>query len=191
MVDNIKLLPDAYYKGRDGNNYKLLHINELAIAEFAKHSQEVLNSLDIMQATGRTLDLFGSSVGVERGALDDNKFRLAILTQIGKNTSNGNYDSIVTLLAKIFDCSKSDININETDTSCEVEIINIPFATIQNAGYGVQDAIRMIEALLPVCVKVKNGFFSGTFEFGDGYDESTGFGNIEQTIGGFFGRLYY
>ena len=190
-MDNVKRLPDAYYKGKDGNNYKLLHLNELAADEFANEMENVNNSLDIMQATGRTLDLFGASVGIRRENRNDSKYRLAILTQIGRNISDGSYDKILTLLAHLFNCEESDIIIRETDISGEIEVVSIPFEVINNAGYSVKDAVNMMESLLAICVRVKKGFFEGTFEFGDGYDENTGFGNIEQTKGGFLGRLYY
>ena len=100
-MDNVKRLPDAYYKGKNGNNYKLLHLNELAADEFANEMENVNNSLDIMQATGRTLDLFGASVGIRRENRNDSKYRLAILTQIGRNISDGSYDKILTLLAHL------------------------------------------------------------------------------------------
>ena len=47
--------------------------------------------------------------------------------------------------------------------------------------------------LLPIGVGVSASNFNGTFEFADTateYDENAGFGNIEQTIGGYMGLLY-
>lgn len=46
----------------------------------------------------------------------------------------------------------------------------------------------MIESLLPICVTLEADNFEGTFEFADvdnEYDKAKGFGNIEQTIGGY------
>ena len=80
--DNVRKLPDAYYKGKDGNNYKLLQLNELSAQMLDKDMTDVLNSLDIEQATGATLDLYGQMLGQERGSLNDYQYRLVIKNKI-------------------------------------------------------------------------------------------------------------
>ena len=48
----------------------------------------------------------------------------------------------------------------------------------------------MVELLMPIGVTIENANFEGTFEFAETateYDENAGFGNIEQTIGGYMG----
>ncbi len=186
---NVKRLPDAYYKGKDGNNYKLLHLNELAINELNTDTTEILNSLDIMQATGKTLDLYGETVQQKRGALNDEQYRLMILTKIGRNICQGDYNSIMRLLIQMFDCEQGDIILKESN-DCTITIEKFPLEVLINAGFSSKQAIQMIEMLLPICVSVSDGNFEGTFEFADfddEYDEEKGFGNIEQTIGGYLG----
>lgn len=220
-MGNVKRLPDAYYKGADSNNYKLLHLNELAVNVFSKDLTDVLNCLDIMQATGKTLDLYGGSVDQKRGVLNDTQYRLMILTKIGKNICQGDYNSVVELLTQMFHCDKGDIILRDSSEPCRVVVEKLPLEVLINAGFSSEQAITMIELLLPVCVKLSDANFEGTFEFGNivrsstyenfstftyqkletktysqmeetysqEYDENKGFGNIEQTIGGYFGLI--
>lgn len=217
-MDNVKRLPDAYYKGADGNNYKLLHLNELAVNVFSKDLTDVLNCLDIMQATGKTLDLYGKMLDQKRGALDDTQYRLMILNRVAKNICQGDYNSVVELLTQMFRCNKGDIILRDSSEPCRVVVEKLPLEVLINAGFSSEQAITMIELLLPVCVKLSDINFEGTFELGcistvcdyetfcsfsyqelvakiyaqiegQEYDENKGFGNIEQTIGGYLGLL--
>lgn len=190
---NVKKLPDAYYKGTDGNNYKLLHLNELAVNEFEGNLADVLNCLDIMQATGKTLDLYGEIVNQKRGVLTDTQYRMMILNKVGKNICQGDYNSVIKLLAQSFNCSLSDIILEDSTTEpCSVEVTKFPLDILINAGFSSSQAIQLIEQLLPVCVKISDGNFEGTFEFAETdseYDEITGFADEAQTIGGYLGLL--
>lgn len=214
--DNVKKLPDAYYKGKDGNNYKLLHLNELSAQVLDKDMSDVLNSLDIEQATGATLDLYGQMLGQERGSLNDYQYRLVIKNRIGENMCQGDFKSVLRLLAQIFDCDVKDIAIQEVATN-KIDIKRLSLKALSKAGFTGEQAIEMVERILPVCVKVNSANIEGTFEFGDvgyqqyqqiealtyqnletktyqdlengSYDETKGFGNIEQAIGGYFGLL--
>lgn len=220
-MNNVKRLPDAYYKGTDGNNYKLLNLNELAADEFSKDLTDVLNCLDLMQATGKTLDIYGEMVEQKRGILNDTQYRLMILNKIGKNICQSDYNSVIELLTQMFNCQKCDIILKDSTEPCRVSIEKFPLEVLINAGFSSAQAITMIELLLPVCVKLSDGNFEGTFEFGgiaggytyetfsnftyqeletktytqmeeiysQEYDENKGFGNIEQTIGGYFGLV--
>lgn len=166
-MNNVKRLPDAYYKGKDGNNYKLLHLNELAADEFSKDLTDVLNCLDLMQATGKTLDLYGEMVEQKRGMLNDTQYRLMILTKIGKNICQGDYNSVIELLTQMFNCQKGDIILKDSTEPCRVVIDKFPLEVLINAGFSSSQAVTMIELLLPVCVKISDGNFEGTFEFGE------------------------
>ncbi len=190
---NVKKLPDAYYKGTDGNNYKLLHLNELAVSDCKQDLTDVLNCLDIMQATGKTLDLYGEIVNQKRGVLNDTQYRMMILNKVGKNLCQGDYNSVIKLLAQSFNCSPSDIILEDSTTEpCSVVVAKFPLDILINAGFSSTQAVELIKQLLPVCVTISDGNFEGTFEFSETeseYDEATGFANEAQTIGGYFGLL--
>lgn len=214
--DNVRKLPDAYYKGKDGNNYKLLQLNELSAQMLDKDMTDVLNSLDIEQATGATLDLYGQMLGQERGSLNDYQYRLVIKNKIAENMCQGDFNSVLELLSQIFECDVKDIAIQEVATN-KIDIKRMSLTALSKAGFTGEQAIEMVERILPVCVKVNSANIEGTFEFGDvgyqqyqqiealtyqnletktyqdlengSYDETKGFGNIEQAIGGYFGLL--
>lgn len=210
-MDNVKRLPDAYYKGEDGNNYKMLLLNELALSEYNTDMVAVAECLDMMKCTGKTLDLYGEMVGQSRGVLDDAQYKLLILNKIGRNLCCSNYDSVVALLAQMFNADRSDIIFTEAEDPCRITIVKFPLDLLANAGFSGEQAVLLIEMLLPVCIRLTNIEFTGTFEFSDGnltygdmadstygdmnnlicellpiFDRDTeaGFGNIEQTIGG-------
>lgn len=199
-MPNERKLPDAYYKKADGNNYKILHLNELATGDFSKDLSDVLNSLDLMQATGKTLDMYGAMVEQSRGALNDTQYRMMILNKIGKNICQGDYNSVLQLLSQSFNCTPSDIILEESKTDvCGVEIVKFPLDILIEAGFSSSQAVQLIERLLPAGVKISDGNFEGTFEFGEAnyfndmleldYDELAGFADEAQTIGGYLGLL--
>lgn len=191
-MNNVKKLPDAYLKTLDSNNHKLLNLNEQAIADIKADAQALLDVLDLWQATGYTLDLYGETVGQKRGGLTDDQYRYMILTRIAINTVQGNYESVTDIIPRLFNCKPTDIIIKDSERPCRVEIQKFPLDLLVNTGFTSLQAIELIEQLLPICVTVDDVNFNGTFEFGETaneYDELKGFGNEEQTIGGYFGLL--
>ena len=191
-MSNVNKLPDSYAKSTQSNNYKLLNINEQAIADVKVDAQAVLDMVDLQQATGRTLELYGEMLGQKRGALNDEQYRFMILTRIGINVVQGNYATIAECMKNIFGCEANDIILKDGERPCTVNIVTFPLEVLVNAGFSSLQAIALIESLLPIGVTVDNVNFEGSFEFADTedeYDELTGFADIEQTIGGYFGLL--
>ena len=192
-MNNAEKLPDSYAKHKESNNYKLLNLNEQAIATLKKDMDDVLKSVDIQQATGKTLDLYGDMVGQQRGSLTDVQYRFMILTKVGINITQGSYDTILGAACRIFDCEPSDIVLNDSENPCRVVIDKFPFDVLVNAGFSSEQAVEMLEMLLPIGVTIDSGNFAGTFEFAETYgeyDEYSGFGDVAQTVGGYFGVVY-
>ena len=191
-MSNVNKLPDSYVKGKESNNYKLLNINEQAIADIKKDVTAVFDMVDLQNATGHTLDLYGDMVGQKRGKLNDIQYRFMILTRIGINVVQGNYDTIINSIKSMFGCKASDIVLKDSEKPCMVEVVTFPLETLVNAGFSSTQAISMIESLLPIGVTVDDAHFDGTFEFAESeseYDGKAGFADLEQTIGGYFGLL--
>lgn len=191
-MSNVDKLPDSYAKGKESNNYKLLNLNEQAIADAKADAQAVFDMVDIQQATGHTLDMYGDMVGQKRGVLNDTQYRFMILTRIGINVVQGNYKTVIESVKNIFGCEASDIILRDSEEPCRITIETFPLDVLVNAGFSSLQAIAMIESLLPVGVTVDNANFDGTFEFAeteDEYNETAGFADYEQTIGGYFGLL--
>ena len=85
-----------------------------------------------------------------------------------------------------------DFELKETDSPCKVRLTKFPLFVLVNAGFSSKQAVQMIESLLPICVTLDADNFEGTFEFAEldnELDNEKGFGNIEQTIGGYLGLL--
>ena len=191
----VERLPDCYRKDEDSNNHKLLELERLATEELRLDIKTVLDSLDLNQAYGNTLDLYGDMLGQRRGLLNDEQYRYMILARIGRNVVQGDYNSVMSTLILMFgsqagDITLDDMEVVEGERPCVVRLTKFPVCVLINAGFSSRQAVAMIESLLPVCVTLSADNFEGTFEFADTadvYDEQAGFGNIGQTIGGYLG----
>lgn len=187
---NVKKLPDSYAKGTDSNNCKLLNLNEQAIADVKADAQAVYEALDLQNATGRTLELYGEMIGQKRGVLNDLQYRYMILTRMGINTAQGNYETVINNAKQIFECEASDLILRDGEKPCTVKVEKFPLEVLITAGFSSTQAVTMLESLLPIGVNVDGANFDGTFEFSDTadeYDEKAGFADLEQTIGGYLG----
>lgn len=79
----------------------------------------------------------------------------------------------------------------ETIISGAVVLESLPLAALNRAGLSATQAVAIITSMLPVGVRLEHSVINGTFEFGDAMesDEAAGFGDIEQSVGGYFGYL--
>lgn len=192
-ADLAKNLPDAYKKTPDSNNSKILRIEKGAMDDLRAAIHGISDSLDLDKAFGKTLDLYGGMVGQERGKATDEQYRILIKSRIVRNLSNGDYNSIVRLLALVFGCDPAEISLVETDAPCRVRLESLPFAALNQLVIDISTAIKIIEEVIPAGVYMESVQFTGTFEFGDEtmiYDEAAGFGNEAQTIGGYLGYIF-
>jgi len=189
-----KHLPDSFAKTEDSNNSKLLNINFEALREFQNDISDIYAMIDLNKAAGRTLDLYGDMLGQTRGRLNDIQYRTLLRGIIAKNLCKGDYASIIEAVSLIFDCDKSEISFEEVkDRVCVIYARKLPYMVILNSGFSAEQVIEIIKMVLPVTVRLEADNLEGTFEFGTAeneYNELKGFGNIEQTTGGFFGALY-
>ncbi len=216
-MNNVLKLPDCYAKTKDSNNYKLLHLNELVANDFKKDMKDCFTSLDLTQATGKTLDLYGTMYGQKRGSLSDSQYRAMILAKAVSSVTNATAKDVAQKLSSIFKFNPNSISFSDTSTSGETKISNLSLEAITTSGFTYRQAIDIISAFIPVGVRIVQMEFSGTFEFGIGvdtydqiqfynykefqqvkysdleegaqYDEGKGFGNVEQTTGGCVGGI--
>lgn len=190
-------LPDCYRKDPDGNNFKLLELGREEAGKLRSDIQAVLESLNLGHATGKTLDLYGDMLGQRRGLLNDEQYRYMLLSKIGRNTVQGDYNSIMRNLVLMFggqmgDIALDDLEVVEEERPCVVRLTKFPISVLVNAGFSSRQAVTMIETLLPICVTLSADNFEGTFEFSDTWQEhdaEAGFADLKQTIGGYFGLL--
>lgn len=188
----VKNLPDTFKKTSDSNNFKILEIEKVALNDTRASLQEIVNILDIDNAKGKTLDMYGERVGQARGVADDAKYILMIKAKIMRNLSNGSYTSIVNALCETFSCEPSQVYITDGDEPFTVNVVTLPLEIINKAGLTTSQTLAIIKSMLPIGTVLTSFLFDGTFEFGAGeneYDEEKGFAISEsdQSIGGYLG----
>lgn len=187
-----KNLPDVYKKDSRSNNYKLLQCEKISTDKAREDIQDVLNSLNIQQAVGKTLDLYGEIVEQKRGTATDEKYRLMILTKNMRNIANADFNSLINALSLSFNCKPSEIKIKNADDPCTVDLIMLPYDFLGTAGLTQSEILSIINELLPVCIKLNSFSFKGTFEYAEYenvYDEAKGYADIDGTIGGYYGAI--
>lgn len=192
IIDYIKALPDSFQKHTESGNYKLLLIEQQLVGGLRDDIKAVQDTLDLYSATGKTLDHYGAMYGVSRGVSTDEQYRYLIAQKVAQNMVTGDYNSIVNAIAVAFVVPVTSFRFQETENPCEVEVLNMPYSVLQNAGITESQMREIIQTLLPVGVSLKLEELAGTFEFAataDEYDENAGFGNVDQTIGGYLGYL--
>lgn len=191
-VDYIHELPDVYRKDKQSNNYKLLLLENRAILAFRADIEDVQATLDIYSATGKTLDLYGEIYGKARGIATDEQYRYLITQAVAQNLVESDYNSVVSAISAAFGVPTTDFQFKETENPAEVEVTNLPYSIILTAGLTVNQVQEIIKGVLPAGVTLILAELSGTFEFGasaDEYDETKGFGDADQTLGGYLGYI--
>lgn len=190
-------LPDCYRKDEESNNYKLLELNALAAEELKEDINLVLAALDLNAASGETLNLYGEMLEQPRGLLNDDQYRYLLLAKIGRNCAQGDYDSIIDTLLLMLNCqdgsvTRADIAMEDSESPWVVHLSRFPVWALVDVGFSSRQVVQMINLLLPVCVTLYADNFEGTFEFAEldqEYSKLSGFANLEQTVGGYFGML--
>lgn len=187
-------LPDTYKKHSESNNYKILNIVQGSAAELEEDTEKVFNSLDIEQATGKTLDLYGEMLGQARGLATDPQYRAMIKSKITRNITNGDMNNIINAACLMFGCAPGEVEITETEAPATVKITGLPYGIINYVGLSVNQTLQLLKELVPVGVKVESIGLDGTFAFSsveNDYDEEKGFCGAEgdTDIGGYFGHL--
>ena len=185
-------LSDAFKKSADSNNYKLLHINAESNSDIEQMFDDLNRLLDIDNADGVHLDMYGKMFNVKRGQDNDDKYRIQIKSKIGQNFTDGRHEKIIEILAFVLHCDRSDIKLKNGETTGSVVLEDIPLNVLITAGFDTSRVNSLIEDLLPVGVTLTSFVYSGTFEFGTGENEqdtTKGFANADGTIGGYLGLV--
>lgn len=189
--NHVKNLPDIFCKTKTSNNFKLLELERLTVEEFRNTLQELFDIVDLDNAKGKTLDMYGETVGQSRGKASDEQYILMIKAKLMQNLSNGSYPSILNSLCTTFDCDPSQIYIEESEIPCRVNVIKVPLEAVIKADITPEETQKLIKSLLPVGISLDNYLYEGTFTFSNienEYNENEGFCDIEDgEIGGYFG----
>lgn len=192
-TNHAKNLPDTYRKDKDSNNYKILETERTACEQLREVLESVYDILDLDNAHGKTLDMYGEKVGQLRGNATDAQYIVMIKAKIMRNMANGSYKSICDAICATFGCEKSDILIEDTIYPCTVNASVFPVVQINEAGFTASQALAIMRSLMPICITLAP-IMIGSFCFADGedeYDDEAGFTDVEGgTIGGDFAIVY-
>ena len=125
-------LTSAYNKATSSNIGKLFSILSTGYEEIQAANQRILAYRDIDQATGYTLDKWGKNVGVSRGGLPDNIYRIYIKTKLSSLISGGDINTIINSAATIFGISPYDVSVVE---ECPAKVtVSIPESAVLVLG---------------------------------------------------------
>lgn len=190
----IETLPDSYWKKPEGNNNRILSLAELAMVTLHQDIAEIEDMVDLDQVTGQTLNLYGQMLDVARGKFNDTQYRTLIKAQIACNLSKGDFISVLSAIRMFLGCDTEYVRLDEIpDENCAVKVDTIPYTILEYTGLSVKQVMKLIKRLVPAGVRIEELLFEGTFELGESatveYDEKRGFGNVEQTTGGYFGSV--
>ena len=189
-MNNINRLPDAYAKDVESNNYKLLQLACFLREDQREDLTAILESRDLKNAHGKTLDKYGEMVGQSRGGATDEQYHIKLLNQIGRQRSTGSCDDVIHLVAQTLGVDVGSFSLTEKGNAT-IAIDGLTTETLENSGLGLSEVKNIINDILPVGVGISGISFTGTFEFGtiDEFDENKGFGDIAQTVGGTLGTI--
>lgn len=190
----IDALPDAYLKTPESVNNRILSLSELAIVSIKNEIIEIEEMVDLDKVFGYTLNLYGQMLDVARGKFNDTQYRTLIKAQIACNLSKGDFTSVLYAIRMFLDCGNNYVRILDIpDEICAVRVDTIPYNILNKTGLSGKQVLKLIKRLIPVAVRIEELIFEGTLEFGESeqmeYDEKRGFGDIEQTVGGYFGSV--
>lgn len=192
-TNHAKNLPDTYRKDVNSNNYKILETERDACEVLRKTLNEVYGILDIDNATGETLDMYGERIGQPRGNTTDEQYIILLKAKIMRNLSNGSYKGVCRAVCATFACRENSIKFEDVYAKCTVRATVFPMNEINEAGFTAAQALAIIKSLLPVCVTLEPIVVDGTFEFADTegvIDDEAGFADDNGTIGGTLSWIY-
>lgn len=184
----VRRLPDAYAKEPESNNYKLLSINHGTVEEIYQDLMGIDATNDLLNASGKTLDLYGQMLGCNRGASDDTQYRTRILTTIARIFSDGSNFKVRQLLAVALNYSWDKFWLVDSGTA-KVRIEELTIEALVRSGLTIPQFKEVFKALIPVGVAIDDySMLLGTFEFSEDdnvLDKSKGFADLAETYGGY------
>ena len=144
----VKNLPDCYRKDKNSNNHKILLTEKYALRKLEEDSEDVYNSLDIWQATGRTLDLYGEMYNQPRDGMDDDQYRAIILLKMARDRAGSDHTSIVNALSGVLGLPPSVFCMVDSEISGNVDIEAMPYSILHDAGISVKQLWQNLKLLL-------------------------------------------
>lgn len=87
-------ISDHWYKGKDGNLYKLVDAFNSKVNEIEQANEQIEDSIEISNATGHVLDMHGADRQVPRTSNDDDFYRFIISLRSMLAKATGSFSNI-------------------------------------------------------------------------------------------------
>lgn len=155
LTDYISALPDCYAKHPESNNYKLLRLEYESVKALYEDIEAVWKVLDIWNATGQTLDMYGEIYEKPRGAMTDEQYRYSITQQAAITLMGSDHASVVGAIASALGVDKSEVQIQDAEVSAFVDAL-ILYDKLRKDGMTAEEARKFVVALLPSGVGLNN-----------------------------------
>ena len=150
---------------------------------------------DLQQAEGIALDNIGQDLLQFRGEVNDDVYRVLILSRIARNKATGTYNNMIEVLSLALGVEPTEIVIEEglQGEPQTITLIQIPLDTLAAIGMTTNQLGRLVAKLTAAGIGLEAVEFFGTFEYvGDTLenDINTGFADDDMINGGTVGDLY-
>ena len=194
----LKRLTSNYRKDEQSNNYKLLKLAADEIETVKELFEQIEIFRDIDQAEAAALDNIGRNVGQQRGATNDEIYRVLIKSRIARNLSGGDINTVIRVIALTLNTDVENVEIielwNTLDEEPAAVQINIPTALLNEINFSITQFGRLVNRIVAAGVRA-NVLFEGTFQFSSQLDVvetdiDTGFSEVDQLEGGKLGAIY-
>lgn len=144
----VKNLPDYYSKDINSNNNKILEVEKASVRSLEEDITDAYNSLDIWQATGKTLDLYGEMYNQPRENLPDDEYRLIILLKMVRNRAGSDHASVISALSAALNLPANIFHIADSEIGGNIDVLALPYNVIQESGVSIKEVVKNIKMLL-------------------------------------------
>lgn len=157
-MNNARKLPDAYNKTVGSNLYNLLQLLNLLDIDLKSDLKRILQSRNIENATGATLDAYGEMVGVKRNCASDENYRTRIIARISTLTVDSDINSVLSAIARTFNMDVSDIKIIDGDSAVTIQGITTDLVTSCSSN----EVAEILKSFMPAGVTLNPFNYGGT-----------------------------
>lgn len=159
-MNNARKLPDAYNKTVGSNLYNLLQLLNLLDIDLKSDLKSILQSRNIENATGATLDAYGEMVGVKRNYASDENYRTRIIARISTLTVDSDINSVLSAISRTFGIDVSDIKISDGETSVTIQGLTLDL--VNKTSCNCHEICEILNGFIPVGVTLEPVVYAGT-----------------------------
>lgn len=201
FTDMLKRLTDRYKKDPESNIGKIIKILADELEEIQSTFERIEEWKDVEVAEGAVLDDLGTNVGQPRGMATDEIYRILLRSKVARNFSDGTIDTIIRVVSLAINADPKEIKIKElyndpnNPEPAAIGLIQVPLRKLNEVGMSPKQFVQIVQKTVAAGVRVASIELSGTFSFSTDpiqseLNDTQGFADIDQTIGGYLGAMF-